>query len=197
MIIVYKKIEDLKPAEYNPRKMSANDKRDIKTSLVRFGFVDPVVVNVAPDRLNVIVGGHQRVIVAKEMGMTEVPCVEVTLTLEKEMELNLRLNKNVAQWDWDLLANIKEEMLLDVGFDKAGLDAMFGIKQEGRPEVQFSDEVMLEHNYIVMYFDNPLDWQVAMDKFKLPKVKDLIVRKGQPVGIGRVVKGKDWINRIQ
>lgn len=56
---------------------------------------------------------------------------------------------------------------------------------------------MLTHNYIVLYFDNDFDWEVAQDKFGLKKVKDLIPRKGQPVGVGRVICGKkvlEWLN---
>lgn len=60
-------------------------------------------------------------------------------------------------------------------------------------EVEFSDELLLEHNYIVLYFDNAMDWEVAIDKYGLKNVKDLIPRKGQPTGIGRVINGKDFI----
>ena len=61
-------------------------------------------------------------------------------------------------------------------------------KEEG--EVPFTEELMLSHNYIVLYFDNDFDWEVAQDKFGLKMVKDLIPRKGQQKGIGRVINGK-------
>ena len=57
--------------------------------------------------------------------------------------------------------------------------------------LKFTDELMLEHNYIVLYFDNEFDWLVAQEKFGLKEVKDLIPRKKQPTGIGRVINGKD------
>jgi hypothetical protein len=56
--------------------------------------------------------------------------------------------------------------------------------------VPFTEELLLTHNYIVLYFDNDFDWEVAQDKFGLKQVKDLIPRKGQPKGIGRVINGK-------
>ena len=64
------------------------------------------------------------------------------------------------------------------------------------PEIEFSEELLLEHNYVVLYFDNEFDWQVAKDKFGLKKVKDLIERKGQPTGIGRVLNGAEWIKKL-
>lgn len=61
MKIVKKKISDLKPAEYNPRRMTEKQKQDIRNSLTEFGLVDPIIVNTFKGRENVIVGGHQRV----------------------------------------------------------------------------------------------------------------------------------------
>jgi len=67
--IVIMDVEDLVVAEYNPRTLSNKKLEDIKDSITKFGFVDPVVINENPDRKNVIVGGHQRVKVARKMGM--------------------------------------------------------------------------------------------------------------------------------
>ena len=52
-------LSDLKPASYNPRKkLKKGDKEyeKIKQSLLKFGYVDPIIVN---EDLTVI-GGHQR-----------------------------------------------------------------------------------------------------------------------------------------
>ena len=72
---------------------------------MRFGLVDPLIVNKNKERKNILVGGHQRLRIAKEMGVESIPCVEVDLTLDQEKELNIRLNKNVGEWDFDALAN--------------------------------------------------------------------------------------------
>jgi hypothetical protein len=45
MKIIERKISELKPAEYNPRQLTDKQYKDIKESLERFGFVDPVIVN--------------------------------------------------------------------------------------------------------------------------------------------------------
>ncbi len=123
MVIHYINVEDLVPADYNPRRISPEDRRNIKASLEKFGFAEPVVVNQNPRRKNIIVGGHQRVTVAKEdLGYTEVPCVFVNLDLEHERELNVRLNKNRGRWDNDKLQqNFDFEFLKDIGFSNSEL----------------------------------------------------------------------------
>jgi ParB-like chromosome segregation protein Spo0J len=55
--------------------------------------------------MNVVVGGHQRLKVAKSLGFEEVPVYKVNLSLKKEKELNIRLKANVGSWDWDKIAN--------------------------------------------------------------------------------------------
>ena len=117
MQIVYRKIEELKPADYNPRRLTELEHKELTKSLQRFGFAEPIVINSAVGRENVIIGGHQRLMIAKELGIVDIPCVEVNLPIDKERELNLRLNKNVGEWDFEELANNFDlELLRDVGF---------------------------------------------------------------------------------
>lgn len=130
----------LVPTEYNPRRLSKKQYQDIVNSLERFGFVDPVIVNENRDRKNVIVGGHQRVKVAKDLGYKFVPCVFVNLTLEQERELNVRLNKNSGEWDYEALANYFDvPELVEYGFTYEELGA---IEVESPEEI--SDEETLE-----------------------------------------------------
>ncbi len=118
MIIIEKKVKDLIPADYNPRDLTSKQFQDIKDSINTFGLVDPIIVNIHETRKNIVVGGHQRLQVCRELGMENVPCVEVNLTEDKEKELNIRLNKNVGQWNYDNLANFFDNNdLVDWGFD--------------------------------------------------------------------------------
>jgi DNA modification methylase len=130
MEIIQAKIEELKPAEYNPRAMTEKEKKDLTESILRFGMVEPIVVNVAENRKNIIISGHQRFYICKELGWKEIPVVYVSIPeIEKEKELNLRLNKNMGHWDWDLLANFDESLLLDIGFEAGEIDEIFGLKE--------------------------------------------------------------------
>ena len=85
--IVYIPISELKPAPYNPREISRHDFEALKGSIQEFGFVDPVIVN----KDNSIIGGHQRVDAAKELGIDAVPVVFVDVAGEQAKILNLAL----------------------------------------------------------------------------------------------------------
>tara|TARA_R100000664_G_C2746999_1_gene134609 strand:- start:216 stop:962 length:747 start_codon:yes stop_codon:yes gene_type:complete len=112
-----KKVKDLKASEYNPRQITKEQFNQLKDSVNKFGCVEPLIVNKNPKRKNVVIGGHQRLQVAKSLGYDVLPCVELDLTLEQEKELNIRLNKNGGTFDFDLLANNFElELLKDIGF---------------------------------------------------------------------------------
>ncbi len=119
MKIVNRKITELRPAEYNPRKLSKRQHEELRKSLEGFGVVEPAIVNIHPDRKNVIIGGHQRIKVAQTLGYVDFPCFEISLPPEKEKELNIRLNKNLGEWDLDALANnFDPAELLNWGFEK-------------------------------------------------------------------------------
>ncbi|MFH1536032.1 MAG: DNA methyltransferase [Patescibacteria group bacterium] len=121
-------INELIAANYNPRKWDESAVVNLKESIKRFGLVDPIIVNSAPDRRNIVIGGHFRLAVAKQLGYKEVPVVYINIPdVEKEKELNLRLNKNTGDWDWDLLAEFDESFLSDVGFNSQDLDEIFDI----------------------------------------------------------------------
>lgn len=124
-------VTDLKPAAYNPRVWSEEQTTALKESISRFGLVDPLIANSAQERMNVLIGGHFRLHVAKEMGYTEVPVVYVNIPdLEKEKELNLRLNKNTGSFDFRLLAEFDQAFLTDVGFTSEELDNIFAVDDE-------------------------------------------------------------------
>lgn len=126
--IVIVKTDDLKPSVYNPRKWDEQAVINLKESITRFGLVDPIIANSASERHNIVIGGHFRLHIAKELAYTEVPVVYVNIPDEqKEKELNLRLNRNTGDWDFNLLAQFDSTLLEDVGFSSQELDDIFDI----------------------------------------------------------------------
>lgn len=127
-------VSELKLTEYNPRKWSDAQKKELQESLQRFGVVDPIIVNGAENRKNIIIGGHFRFTVLKELGYAEVPVIYLQIPdIEKEKELCIRLNKNQGEFDLELLAQFDESFLQDIGFDSEELDTVFDdneIKEE-------------------------------------------------------------------
>lgn len=117
------KIEDLKVAEYNPRielKEYDESYKRIKASIEEFGYVDPIIIN---KRNMVVIGGHQRLNILKDMNYKEVECVILNLDEKQEKRLNLSLNKNNGYWDnvklEDLFneLDLSEEELFATGFN--------------------------------------------------------------------------------
>lgn len=126
--IVNIKISELKPSTYNPRKWSDEATKQLTDSVKTFGLVDSILVNKAENRKNIVIGGHFRLKIAKDLGYKEVPVVYLNIPDEtKERELNLRLNRNLGEWDWSLLAEFDESLLADIGFTSEELDTIFDI----------------------------------------------------------------------
>ncbi|MBN1162500.1 DNA modification methylase [Patescibacteria group bacterium] len=124
------KVSELKPSEYNPRKWDAYKVEQLKESIEKFGFVDPLIVNGAENRKNILIGGHFRYHLARLLKYKEVPVVYIDIPdIEREKELNLRLNANTGDWDYKLLAEFDESFLDSVGFTSEDLDEIFAIDE--------------------------------------------------------------------
>lgn len=127
--VYYVPTESLRSPDYNPRKWSEETTKQLRESVERFGLVDPILVNSAPNRKGIIIGGNFRWTVAKSMKIKTVPVVYLNIPdIEREKELNLRLNKNLGEFDWDLLSNFSEDFLANIGFTSEELDNVFGIE---------------------------------------------------------------------
>lgn len=131
MVIEKKNTADLLPADYNPRKdLKPGDAEyeKLKRSIEQFGYVEPVIWNKTTGR---VVGGHQRLKVLIDMGITEVECVVVEMDESKEKALNVALNKISGDWDKDKLALLIADLQgedFDVsltGFEPAEIDTLF------------------------------------------------------------------------
>ena len=127
-----RKTADLKPADYNPRKISERERADLMASIQEFNEVEPVVINTTGR----LIGGHQRISIYIDLGIEEidvrVPSRE--LTLEEEVRLNLRLNKSGGEWDRDKLKEFDTELLKVVGFSGKELDWIFKDKKSSDDE---------------------------------------------------------------
>lgn len=140
--VEYVPIEQLNPAPYNPRKWSEEKTKQLKESIKKYGLIDPCVVNQATGRKNIVIGGHFRLKVAKELGYKTIPVVYLTIPdIETEKELNIRLNKNLGEWDWELLASFSEKLLDNIGFTSQELDAIFDIDTDNPEQFDLQKEL--------------------------------------------------------
>ena len=143
MVIQTLPVDKLVPADYNPRKdLKPGDAEyeKLKRSLSEFGYVEPVIWNKTTGH---VVGGHQRLKVLIDTGMTEVECVVVEMDDDKEKALNVALNKISGEWDKEKLSLLIADLQgadFDVsltGFDAPELDALF--KDAQRADVHDDD----------------------------------------------------------
>lgn len=170
MDVINIKINQLNPAEYNPRNLTEEQKDNIKKSLNDFGFVNPLVVNSNPDRKNIVIGGHQRLKVAQELGYNEVPVVYVNLNEAQERELNIRLNKNTGEWDLESLSeHFTKNELNSWGFDNEELSVIYANTNKSisttspsgsafTNEVDLGFEEDLDNKMVIIVFYNEQKW---------------------------------------
>lgn len=197
MNIVELSIHDLVPYENNPRN-NIEAVEYVANSIENFGFKVPIVV----DKDNVIVAGHTRYMASKKLGLETVPCIVADdLTEEQIKAFRLADNKvsEIATWDDELLA-IELSDIVDIDMGDFGFieDIKEEIEKdvEEKADVEFTEVLGEEHNYVVLYFDNEVDWINVQSLLELPYVKSLPTNKDgiekekmTTYGIGRVVNG--------
>lgn len=114
--IIYKEVGELIPYVNNPRN-NTNAVDAVASSIKNFGFKNPIVI----DDGNEIINGHTRMLAAKKLGLTKVPCILADdLSDEEKKAFRLADNKTseLAEWDFDLLNSELEELTeMNLDFD--------------------------------------------------------------------------------
>lgn len=153
------KIEELKPAKYNPRVVLQKESESyqrIKSSIEEFGLVDPIIVN---RRNMTIIGGHQRYNILKDLGYETAECIFVDLDEKNEKRLNLSLNKNSGFWDEAKLdelfneLNLTQEELFVTGFSDEEIENLKTDFIEDLLQEDFSDKGTNELSKFAMTFN--------------------------------------------
>jgi len=107
-------IDDLQPDPANPRRISDAELDALERSLRQFGFVQPVLAR-REDRT--VIGGHQRLLAARRLGLATVPVSWLDISVDQARLLGLALNKISGTWDEQLLARLLAELQTDPGND--------------------------------------------------------------------------------
>jgi len=195
------KISEVKPNPKNPRIIKDGKFNKLVKSIQEFPDMlnkRPLIVFTDVDGKYVVLGGNMRLKACKEIGLKEIPIIVADeWTEEQKNEFLIKDNVGFGEWDWDILANEwdvekLDDWGLDLPIDLESIKATKDIPDIG--EIEFSEELLLEHNYIVLYFDNAMDWEVAQEIYGLKQVKSKTSAEGtQKIGIGRVLNGKNFI----
>ncbi len=118
-------IDRLRPDPANPRRITDEELNALERSLREFGFVQPIV---ARREDGVVIGGHQRLVAARRLGLASVPVIWVDSSPEQARLLGLALNRISGTWDEALLARLLGEL-------QAGHDVDLTLSGFGEDEV--------------------------------------------------------------
>lgn len=129
----------LKSAPRNARTHSDKQISQIASSITRFGFTNPLLI----DDKNMVLAGHGRLAAAKSLGLTEVPCLRLSRLSEQDKRAYLLADNKLAQnagWDRQILAIELQELVasdFDVsiaGFDLGEVEIAIGEAEQGDPD---------------------------------------------------------------
>lgn len=199
-------IGKLKPNPRNPNRHPAMQIEALARLIERLGWRAPVTVS---NRSGLVVRGHGRIEAAKRIGAKVVPVDWKDYASEADEWTDLLADNRLpelAEMDDRLTAEILVELKnIDADISLAGYSERdfekivenTGDRLNEEPEVAFTEELHESSNYIVLKFDNDIDWLQALTLFGLKTVKALDSKPGfEKAGIGRVIDGVDAINRL-
>jgi DNA modification methylase len=121
LAIEHVSIDELHPDPTNPRRINDGEMEALMRSMREFGFIDPVIVRREDSS---VIGGHQRLVAARKLGIEDVPVIFVELSPERSHLLNLALNRISGSWDEDLLARLLADLgaMPDVDLSLSGFE---------------------------------------------------------------------------
>jgi len=213
--IVEMRIDQLVPADYNPRKISSDAMLGLKHSIKKHGYVENIIFN---KRTGHLVSGHQRVKALADEGYEYVDVNVVDLPLEEEKILNIQMNNHMieGQFTGDLESILEEIKMYDpetydttmmYELEKNIIDEYEG--HESEPEDEESEiekpEMDVErmplqpfesYDAIVVICEDTQDFKYLIEKFDLKRVNMSPLGEGKKIGQNRVVKATKVISLL-
>lgn len=204
--IEYVPIEALNEYKHNAKIHTREQIEQIKASIQQFGMCDPIAV--WSD--NIVIEGHGRLMALRELGEKTVPIIRLEhLTDEERRAYGLVHNMLTMNTGFNdsILNNELESLDIDMtefGFEMEEEEISFDDTEEEKPEIEFTEVLGEEHNYIVLYFDNDVDWLQAETLFDIGPKLNLSTRKDGKVpanmewrSVGRVIRGAEALEKIR
>ena len=204
--IVYRNIKELKPYKKNAKKHPKEQVERIANSIKEFGFFEHRAV--AIDREDNVIEGHGRILAAKKAGLIQVPTICLDDMTEEQIKAWRLIENKTAESSYDeamISKEIEELLQSDIDMEAFGfsVDILEDETIEVEPDVPFTEILNEENNYIVLKFNNKIDWLNAMGLFGIEKAKAYPTRKegnkksfGMRAGVGRVLDGQKALEMV-
>ncbi|CAH0447588.1 hypothetical protein LMG10661_03655 [Ralstonia syzygii subsp. syzygii] len=196
LIVKHCPIAALIPYCRNSRTHSDAQVAQIAASIREFGWTTPVLI----DSESGIIAGHGRVLAARKLGLTEVPCIQIRDMTEAQKRAYVIADNKLAEnagWDKELLALELGELKADgfdldlIGFDAEDLgkllepDTKIGLTDDDdAPEVaavavSCAGDVWVLGSHRMMCGDSTSVADVKRLMELDPKYCDVIIRRWQ------------------
>ena len=191
--------EDLLEYPGNARR---GDVEVLVESLKVNGQYRPIIVQKGT---NYVLAGNHLLRASRVLGWDEIEAVVVDVDEQAALKIVLADNRTADLGDYndDRLQDLLK-MLDDfegTGYSEADLEELDRIGKpevEDEPEMEFAVPLNEENQYIVLVFDNSLDWEMAQEIFNIRTVKAWDYKETyQRKGLGRVVEGSPILEKLR
>jgi hypothetical protein len=188
------------------KKLSPKNRDKLKESILRNGFIAPFFIWDDNGEYNLL-DGHQRLLTLKHLQkqgwvIPELPVAFVEADNEQDAKLKLlHITSSYGEFqDKELKSWIEDFENLDKSLRIADKEmALFNqqLEEELNPEYIFTEELHEAHNYVILYFDNAIDWQTATEKLGIGTRHTSDSKPGYTrAGTGRVLRGDEILDRV-
>ena len=192
----------------NPRNVKTVDIERLKKQIIELGFYKPLIC-CRENGKYITLGGDKRFLVLQSLNQKEVE-ISVVKAETDAMKLKYALsdNDNVGENDEQKIAELTYRHIEEIDLKAYKIETSHSISLQEvvekfapdiepkveKPELEISDELLESHNYIVLFFDNEIDWQTAREIFQIKaQIGDTAMKT---TGIGRVVNGAEILKRL-
>lgn len=187
-------VSELKFFENNPKRFKSKTFSRLLKSVKEIGIKEPLLVNI---QTKTVLNGNQRLKVAMQLGLKEVPVIWTNYDKEDEAKILIHLNKTLAEQDEDVMFMLMQKYPDDVfikdmmkDFDKF----VKSVSQSMSSEYEISKDVDESYNYIVFISNKGVDYLHLETFFNLDRVYDQ--HKEKFIGQGRVIDAENLIKLL-
>jgi hypothetical protein len=189
-----RRVVDLLPYEYNPRKMTAQQSRKLRESLEKFGLVEIPVINYD----GILLAGHQRCKAMIQLGkgddLVDVRVPNRQLSDQEFKEYNIASNAIKGDWVDEILRDHFDGVdLNDFGINLAEMEDLHekATKKEEAPEMPIVAKFSEKYDAFVIVCTNAIDANHLAELLKVDTSKSY---KSERVGRTNVISAKQFMD---
>jgi len=188
----------------NPNSMTPGEFNALKYNMEKYGFLIPIITN----KDLIIADGEHRLKAAKELSMEKVPVLVLEVSEVDRKILRQVMNKlkgthnptlDGREFAYLIDNNAKDELKRLMNWEDEDIDKYLAKRTLGElPPI--TPEYMEEYNYVLVFFRNTIDWNMAKSKLNLKEVRtneDEKRFKNPRKGVGRVIEGKEFLELLK